>query len=305
MDTLIRSKIKGSFLLLVTAIIWGMAFVVQSSAMDSIGPFLLTNIRFFVGGLVLIPVSIFLAKRDIDEGEISLEKKHDLIIKSIKPGIRCGIFLCIASLLQQFGLLTTSAGKSAFITTLYIVFVPVAGIFLGKKINKLICFCIIIALAGLYLLCINKGFSIATGDILTLLCAVTFTAQIISIDLAMQEGADPVICAMVEFFTVSALSLIPTLIFESFDFGLIINAAPSILYTGVFSSAIGYTFQMIGQKEAGPILATHIMSLESVFATIAGALILHEFLSLKEISGCLLVFIAVITVQLSSLLSRS
>lgn len=297
-----KNNLRGSLLLLLTALIWGTAFVAQSSAMDSIGPLLFTNVRFFIGGMVLIPVIIFLGKRSVKKGEISPELHGKLTQNSIRPGIGCGVFLGIASLFQQYGLVTTSAGKSAFITALYIVLVPIAGLFSGRKPYRALVLSIIMAVMGFWLLCIKENFSISTGDILTAFCALFFTFQIIFIDRVMAAGADPIVCSATEFFTVWAITFIPMLIFEGFDFQLILAAAPSILYTGILSAGVAYTLQTVAQKETEPALATLIMSLESVFAAISGALLLGEVLSMREILGCVLVLAAVLIAQLAPFL---
>lgn len=295
------NNLKGSLLLFLTALIWGTAFVAQSSAMDHIGPLLFVSVRFFIGGLVLIPLIIYFGNRSIKKGEITKNQHRKLLQASIKSGILCGIFLTIGTLFQQYGLIYTTAGKSAFITALYVVLVPVVGVFIGKKINKAIIVSVILAVTGFWLLCIQEDFSMSTGDILTAFCALGFTAQIMSIDWAMQQGTDPIVCSATQFFTVAVLSFVPMLIFEGFDGDLIVTAAPSILYTGIFSGGVAYTLQMVAQKYTDPTLATLIMSLESVFAAISGAIILHERLSFRDILGCVLVLLAVLMAQLLSL----
>ncbi len=290
------NNMKGSILLLITAIIWGTTFVVQSAAMDDIGPLLFIVSRFFIGGLSLVPVILLLNRRGTGSGSkiSSAGLKH-----SIRCGIICGILLATASSLQQYGLLTTTAGKAGFITAIYIVLVPIAGFFLGRRINKVTWGCVIIALIGFYLISIKEGFTVERGDLLCLLCSFMFTAQIMAIDYFMEKGADAIVLSCTEFFTVAAVMFIPMLIFEGFHFILIKNAAFSILYSGIMSSGVAFTFQTIGQRDTNPTIATLIMSLESVFAAISGALFLHEILTLREFFGCALVFIGVIAAQLA------
>lgn len=298
-----KNNISGSLMLLATALIWGTAFVAQSSAMDNIGPLLFVNVRFFLGGLVLIPFIWYFGHRDRMQGKMSAKIHRKILIDSIIPGIFCGIFLGIATLFQQYGIITTTAGKSAFITALYIVFVPIAEIFLGKSIHKSIIISIFLAIIGFWLLCIKDDFSISHGDILTLACAIFFTGQILCIDYVMKKNVDPIMTSCVEFFTVSVMTLIPMLIFEGFELDKIYLALPSILYTGIFSAGVAYTLQMVAQRKTEPALATLIMSLESVFAALAGWIILGEAMSIREFSGCVLVLVAVILAQFGPLIN--
>lgn len=295
-----KNNLKGSIMLLICALVWGFAFVVQSSSMETIGPLLFTNVRFFIGGIVLIPVAIFFEQRSENNEKISKKLRRKLSLNSIMPGIFCGIFLALATTFQQLGILTTSAGKSAFITAFYIIFVPVAGVFFGRKVKGAILLSIVLAIVGFWLLCIQDDFNISQGDILTVFCAIFFTVQIMLVDRAMRMGTNPIICSLIEFFTVWALTLVPTLYFEGFDINRIYASAGSILYTGIVSAGIGYTLQTLGQRETDPALATLIMSLESVFAAIFGAIFLNEILSLRELAGCALVLAAVLMAQLSS-----
>ncbi len=295
-----NKKLRGSLVLFVTALIWGVAFVFQSTAMDDIKPLLFSVVRFFLAGLVLLPVIAVRNARSPEFKKLAEEKKQDLKLLSIKGGIVCGFGLMGGSILQQYGLVTVSAGKSAFLTTLYIILVPVAGIFLGKKAGKMLCVSVIVAITGFYLLCMKDGFGhIEKGDMFCLLSAFAFTFQIHSIDHFMEEGADPIILSCTEFFTVSALLFFPMLIMEGFHMAPIKNALGSILYCGVMSGGVAYTCQVLGQKDADPTIATLIMSLESVFAALAGWILLHESLSLRELTGCVLVFAAVILAQIT------
>lgn len=301
-----KNNPRGAFLLFITALIWGLAFVAQSSAMDHIGPLLFVCVRFFLGGLILIPITIYMGNIRIKNGLITPSARKKEILDSIKPGVLCGLFLCLATVFQQYGIMTTTAGKSAFITALYIVFVPVAEFFLGKRINKVMIFSVIAAIFGFWLLCVKDDLEVAFGDILTVFCAVFFTLQIVLIDHYMEQDLDPIVTSMVQFFTVSILCFVPMLIFEGLRIDLIFAASYSILYTGIFSVGVAYTLQMVGQKMTDPTLSTLIMSLESVFATLAGALILHEMMTPREIIGCAIVLFSVIISQLApSLTARS
>lgn len=355
---MMSNRQKGNLLLLLTAFIWGSAFVAQSAGMDYIGPFTFNAARSFLGGLALIPVVMVISRRRKDrifsDGNVPEEavsdkgtkktnarvlsdetvpgeaisdkaifnenisgksipgenisggngqKAHGLSASAshrstLIGGICCGIALGAASCLQQVGISMTTAGKAGFITALYIVIVPVLGVFIGKKIPKITWLCVAIAVAGFYLLCVNEGFSISRGDLTVLGCAVLFSIHILLIDHFVSQGVDGVLMSCIQFFVAGALSLVLTLLFEEPSLNAILSAKVSILYAGILSSGVGYTLQITAQKHTDPTIATLLMSLESVFAALSGWLILHETLSPKELLGCALVFAAVILAQI-------
>lgn len=288
-------NLKGSIILLITALIWGTSFVAQSEGMKHIQPFTYNAIRTLIGGIVLVPVILIfktIAKRSSDY------QKVDVKITLI-GGVFCGIALFVASSFQQVGIVYTTAGKSGFITALYVIIVPLIELLLGRKQGRKIWLCVIMAIAGFYLLCINGDFSINFGDALTLACAVFFAVHIIVIDRFLERGADGMVMACVQFFAAGLIMTVCMLLFETPRLDKIYIAGFSILYAGVMSSSVAYTMQIIGQRYTAPTIATLIMSLESVFAVLSGWLILGEQLSLKELSGCCLVFAAVIISQVS------
>lgn len=289
--------VRGSIALFITALIWGITFVFQSTAMDNIGPLLFCFTRFIIGGTVLLPVIFIMHKKRQSKPNYDPADETALMKLSIKGGIACGLGLLSGSLLQQFGLITTSPGKAGFITALYIILVPIAGIFLGRKLPRSMWLVVIVAIIGFYLLSIKEGFTLVIGDLYCLLCAFGFMFQILFIDHYTSLGADPIILSSAEFYTVSVLLFIPMLIFEGFNFELIKAARVSILYCGIMASGVAYTLQVVGQKYTPPAVATLIMSLESVFAALAGWIILHEALSLRETIGAILVFGSVIAAQ--------
>ena len=366
-------KMKGNLMLLLTALIWGTAFVAQSTGMDHVGPFTYNGIRNLIAGFVLIPVIMVFdhmkesgtltparsASENSDiltDTEASIHKNVEfngnsrsssgqfsdqskiqnrrINRRSYRDGIVCGIFLFIASSFQQYGISMTTAGKAGFITALYIVIVPVLGIFLHKKIPPMVWLSVAIAIAGFYLLCIKEGFTIGRGDLLVLCCAFFFSLHILVIDHFNEGNVDGVRMSQAQFFTVAVLSLLPILLTElpeagtvsgalsspvlkelrsvshkiSFSgifspaswqaFGAAVwSARVSILYTAVMSSGVAYTLQILGQRYTDPAPATLLMSLESVFAALSGWLILHERLTPKELLGCALVFAAVLLAQ--------
>ncbi len=294
-------KYIGSLLLLFAAAIWGMAFAAQSSVADEIKPFTFNCLRMYIGCAVL---SIFILFRDKIQHRPILpaqptERKCLLI-----GGAVCGIVLFIATNLQQFGISlypeeAAASGRSGFLTAIYVVFVPLCGVFLKKKIHFSIWIAVVLAVAGMYLLCMQNGFSgIYSGDFVVLLCSVFFTAHILSIDYYVKK-TDSVKLSCVQFFVGATLSLICSLLFESVDFSVVLKAWIPIVYTGVCSTGIAYTFQIAGQKTTAPAVASILCSLESVFAVIGGWLILGETLSLREIFGCAVMFAAIILSQVS------
>ena len=288
-------KMKSNILLLLTAFIWGSAFVAQKSGMDYIEPFTYNGIRTFIGGLVLIPVIIFFTKKNnrqngTEEKVFDFEKDKIAII----GGICCGLALFVASSLQQFGVSYTTAGKAGFITTLYVVFVPILSLLLRKKVRPIMWVCVALGAVGLYLLCMtDASFSLQFGDMLVLLCAVAFAVHILVID-HFSPKADGVKISCVQFLVSGVLGIICMFIFETPDLGNILACWLPILYAGVLSCGVAYTLQVVAQADADPTAASLILCLESVFAVISGAILLHESMSPRELMGCAVIFAAVI-----------
>lgn len=287
---------KGSIMLLITSIIWGTAFVAQSEGMNYVEPFTYNAMRTLLGGVVLIPVMILFRFSD---KRIGKEKSSCSLKNTIIGGICCGIALFIASSFQQAGIAQTTAGKAGFVTALYIVIVPMIGIFLHKKMPLRMWLFIAIALAGFWLLCIKQDIGISLGDLLVFFGAIFFAVHITVIDYFNQKNTDGVLMSCIQFFTAGLLMLICMFIFEKPTIPNIMGAGGTILYAGILSCGVAYTLQILGQKHTNPTLATMLMSLESVFAALSGWLILGEKLSIKEFIGCVLIFAAVILAQLA------
>ena len=288
-----KSQIKNCIFLFLAATIWGVAFVAQSIAADFIKPFTFNAVRCLIGGCVLIPVVFFFSKKDNQGSANSSEHNQKLFHKdSIIGGIVCGICLFAGATLQQFGIELSTAGKAGFITAFYIVLVPVTGIFLHKKVRPIVWFCVLLALTGLYLLCIKEGFSIGVGDLYLFLCALAFTAHILFIDHFVQK-VNGVILSMEQFFVCGILCSIFMFLMEKPDLHQIYLARVPILYAGVMSCGIAYTFQILGQRNMNTTIASLILSLESVVSALAGWLILRESLTAKELIGCGLMFVAI------------
>lgn len=287
-----KNALKGSLFLLLGAFIWGTAFVAQSIGSNDLNALSFNCIRNFIGVIALLPVmgwKLHSSKKSI---------KEVFTKKLLLGGLICGIALCVASNFQQMGIEQSTVGKSAFITALYIVLVPLMGLFFKKKVPAKVWLGVILATIGLYLLCMkNEALVLSTGDIYLLLCAFFFTIQITAIDY-FAPNMDGVALSIVEFFVTGVLSGIGMLFTEVPSWSQISAAAIPLLYTGILSSGVAYTFQIIGQQHLSASVASLIMSLESVFATLAGWLILKEVLSTQELVGCGLVFAAVLLSQI-------
>lgn len=286
---------KGIVLLLLTALIWGSSFVSQSIGIKSVDAFTFMGLRTILGTLILFPVVLIF--RDRSEPFIDG--------KTIRSGVILGIVFAVAQNLQQFAFYYSTSGKIAFLTAFYMFFVPVLGIFLKKKIAPLTWLSILIALAGLFLLCINTEdiSSINKGDLLALACAVVYAVQIMLIDKYTGENVNGIKLSFMEFLTAAILTTLMMFIFEHPTIEGIKAAGPAILYSGIMSCGIAYTLQIIGQKHASPVVASLLMCLESVFAAIAGWLILKEAMTPRELAGCVIMFAAIVISQISETIS--
>ena len=285
---------KNAIMLLLTAFIWGTAFVAQSVGMDYLGPFTFNGVRSLIGGVALLPCIWLLRmlNKKEDEQKVQREKKNQ-----IQGGIACGLLLFAASSLQQIGIQYTSAGKSGFITAFYIVIVPVLGIFLHKKIGWKVWIAVLLALAGLYFLCITEKFTIGKGDILIFLCALVFSLHIMVIDY-FSPKVDGVKMSCIQFFVCGIVSIPFMFVLETPNVTDIVAGWMPLLYAGVLSCGVAYTLQIIGQKNVNPAIASLILSLESCFSVLAGWAVLGEHLSARESVGCILMFVAIILAQL-------
>lgn len=296
---------RNSLILVLTSFIWGISFVAQSEGGDAIGPYSFNCIRSFIGALFLVLIISITDKVGLTKKPDTKTAKRTLLT----GGVLCGIVLCIATNLQQMGIyLGTPAGKAGFLTACYILLVPILGIFLKKKCGVNVWFAVAITLVGLYLLCIDGRFYIQLSDLLVMICAFCFSIHIMVIDY-FSPKVDGLRMSCIQFFTVGVLTFLPMIFIDikklgSFSLWLdgftSLDAWIPLLYAGIFSCGIAYTLQIIGQKGVNPTIASLIMSLESVFSVLAGWILLKEKLSIKELSGCLLIFIAVVLAQLPS-----
>lgn len=292
-----NKRLGANMLLLLTAAIWGFAFVAQRVVTGAIGAFSFNGIRFGLGSLSLIPLIIYFERKkklngnDKQTNEVNYKKR-------ILPGILVGTILYAGSALQQVGIIYTTAGKASFITGLYMVLVPIIGLFLGHKIGKSSWIGVGLAVIGLYLLSVNGDFSIGYGDLLEVIGAVFWAIHILSIDY-FSDKIEPLKLSCIQFATCSVLSLITALIFEQITITGISNAIIPILYGGLLSVGVAYTLQVVAQKNAKPSHAAIILSMESVFGAIGGAIILGETMSTKGYIGCILILAGILLSQIT------
>lgn len=299
-------QMKNNAMLLLAAFIWGCAFVAQSVGMDYVGPFTFNSVRSIIGSIVLVPV-IFLMdglKRKGGMSEEELRAQRGDTKTLVIGGICCGTALAVASSLQQYGILFTTVGKAGFITAMYIVLVPILGIFLGKKVRLLIAGCVVLAVVGLYFLCMSETLTLGIGDFFVLLCALVFSVHILVID-HFSPMVDGVRLSAIQFLTAGILCGVPMLLLEKPDVSSILAAWLPILYAGVMSCGVAYTLQILGQKNADPAVASLLLSLESVFSVLAGWVLLGQSLSGRELFGCALMFAAIILAQMPEKKGRS
>ena len=293
-----KKPLLGAIVLLVATVIWGLSYVAQSDGMRYLGPLTYSCVRILLGGVALVPTVWAFHRFDPRYRTGTKIERHQINRISILGGIVVGVFMCGAATLQQYGIAVTSAGKAGFLTALYIVLVPVFGVFFKRKITWLAAASVLLALIGSYFLCVTGSLTIELGDWLLIGDALLFAFQILFIDFFMARGADAVLLSCTEFLTAGLLLVVPMFLFEQPTWQSVWDAKYTILYAGLASGAVGYTLQVLGQREIEPTAASLLMSLESVFAVLFGWLLLGQALSVRELLGCALVFAAVILSQL-------
>ena len=287
----------------ITAMIWGSSFVAQSTSTEHVGAYTFNAARSFVGFLaLLVVIQIFDAVNRRKQASASPSQEQSAPAESRKTlvigGICCGFALALARNLQQLGMVAgAGAGKTSFITTLYVVLVPICGLFLKKKVSPAVWLSVLLGVAGLYCLCIKDDFTIAPSDLLVLLCAFGYTLHILVIDHFTQK-VDGIKMSCIQFLTCAVISAVLMLIFEHPTWADIAPCIGSILYVGVFSSGVAYTLQILAQKDSNPTIVALLLSLESVFGAVSGAIFLHETMTGKELIGCVLMLIAVVLAQI-------
>ena len=294
-----KQQLKGEGLLFLAALIWGVSFVFQKVGMDYVGPMTFGLMRFSIGSIALFPFIVAYDRYTASKGRIPMHFNNRTLLKA---GILTGLANFGLSSFQQIGLVYTTAGKAGFISVMYVALVPVFMIFLRRKVRRLTWLCIAFALVGLYLLCMSGSagqfLHLQLGDGLVLLSSVFSACEIILIDHYV-DRVDPFKLSFMQFVIAAVLSGGCAFAFETVNVDAIINCRIPILYTGLLEIGAAYTLQIFGQRTAPPVMATIIMSLESVFAVLSGAIFLHEVMSGREITGCVIMFIALLLVQIS------
>ncbi len=297
-----RNNLIGSLILTLCAMIWGSSFVAQSAGAEFVGPFTFIGLRSLLGSAFLLPIILIkdtVLKRKAPDRFCPTDRK-----KLLRGGLLCGVVLTVASLLQQFGIdRGTASGKAGFITALYILLVPIFSVVLGQRIRPIIWPCAVAAVGGLYLLCV-KDASVQFSDLYVLGCAVMYAVHILVVDRVAPE-LDGIKLSMMQFLVAGVLCIPFMLLTESVSWALIKSAALSIAYSGIMSSGVAFTLQILGQQRTEPTLASMLMSLESVFAMLTGLVVLHEIPTLRETLGCVIMFAAIIAAQLPNRKQKS
>ncbi|MEA5082756.1 MAG: DMT family transporter [Lachnospiraceae bacterium] len=302
-STINKTQLKGVILLLFTALIWGVSFVSQSAGMEKIEAFTFNGIRTLMGAAVLFPFIMAKEKMNLIKlDNAQLEKKKALDKKTVRYGAIMGIVFCAASNFQQFAFNYSTSGKIAFITAIYIFFVPLFGLFLKKKVSLLTWVSVVFVFVGLYFLCIDPSnlTGINKGDILAFICAILFAVHILLVE-KYAPDVDGTKLACTQFVVSGLISCVIMFIFETPDIHAIKSTTIPLLYSGVMSCGLAYTFQIMGKKHTEATIASILMCMESVFAVIAAAIILHEFLTERELLGCFIIFAAIMLSQLSEI----
>jgi drug/metabolite transporter (DMT)-like permease len=294
-----KNSLIGSIFLALAAIIWGSSFVAQTAGAEFVGPFTFISVRSLLGSVALLPVifvmDTFKKKSKPEEYKKMTKADYKYLFMG---GTACGVVLCAASCLQQLGIDGgTAPGMAAFITALYILLVPVFSVFIGKKIRPIIWVCVGVSVVALYLLCVKDGGKVQGSDLYVLACAVCYAIHILVID-KVSPKLDGVRLSALQFFIAGVIALVIMFLTEDPTLDALKAAAPSIAYSGIMSSAVAFTFQILGQQKTEPTIATMIMSLESVFGVLTAMIVLSQVPTARETLGCILMFAAIIVAQL-------
>lgn len=289
-----KDQLFGSLILMLTALIWGTAFAFQRAGMEQIGPLTFVASRMTLSAAAVGLAAILRGRHASRQEKVTKADAR----RTVTGGVCCGAVLAFASIFQQSGIVYTSAGKAGFITALYILIVPVINhVFFKKRSTWIVWLSVLLGVAGMYLLCMTESLSLSPGDALICVCAVLFSAHILCCD-RFVNGSDPVRISAVQFITATLISWAAAFLMENPSLQTIVPAAVPILYCGIMSGGVGYTLQLVAQKRTDPTVASLLMSFEAVFAVLAGALLLHEKMSARELLGCAVMFVAIIAVQL-------
>lgn len=287
-----KKQVTANILMFVAAFIWGVAFIAQKMVIGHMGAFTFNGLRFFIGGLSMLPLMLYYKKKP-DAGN---EADKVPLKKTILPGLLIGVALCVGASLQQLGLNNTTAGKAGFITDLYIIFIPIAEIFMGRKIKKTVWPCAALALIGLYLISVSADFTISSGDLLVFIGSFFWTAQMLLVD-KYSKSCNLIKLSFMQYMTTAAISFVIAAFTETVTLDGIVVCVGPILFSSIMSVGVAYTLQMVGQRYAKPSTAAIILSMESVIAALAGAVVLHEQMSVRSIIGCVLMITAMVLIQ--------
>ena len=290
-------QLRNTLLLVLTALVWGCAFVAQSVGAEHVGAFTFLACRSWLAGVTLLPVIALLRARQRRPESAAESPAPQSRRALLTGGIACGCFLFLASSAQQIGVASTTTAKAGFITAMYVIIVPILSLVLGRRVGKKIWLCVAMSVVGLYLLCIAGSLSLSRGDAMVLLCALLFAGHIMTVD-HFSPKMDGVQLSCIQFFTTAILATVCMFLFEHPTAAALQSAFLPILYAGILSSGVGYTLQIVAQKGLNPTIASMAMSLESVFSALAGWVILGQGLTAREFSGCALMFAAIILAQL-------
>lgn len=290
-----KKELHADLFLLGTSVIWGIAFVEQRIAANYTGPMFFNGVRFALGAISIMPFAFLSGKHLKSAGK---REEYPSWKKTLPLGIILGIVLFGAAALQQIGLESTTAGKAGFITDLYIVLVPLGEMFLGRKPKKTIWISVVLSLIGLYFISVNGNFTISKGDFIVFLSSIVWAIQILILD-RYSKHYNPITLSLIQYIANSLFNLIAAALFEKISFAALFGIWPIVLYTGVISVGVAYTFQILGQRHAKASHSALILSTDAIFASIAGMIILHEDMGGRGIIGSAIVICAVILSQLS------
>jgi drug/metabolite transporter (DMT)-like permease len=287
-------------MLLVASFFWGTTFVAQSLGAEYVGAGTYLALRTYIGIIFLLPFVLYRDKKEVNNLGLGLQELQDKRSREkqafIKGGMLAGLFIFLASFAQQYGIAYTSVAKAGFLTTLYVVFVPIISLFFGRRFDNKLWISIALSVLGMYLLCMKGSFYLEIGDAMMILSALGFSIQILAVS-RYSKRIDPVKLTLAQFIIEAILATIVMFVIEKPDLSSIYSALPAILYAGIFSSGIAYTLQALGQKNINPAIASIAMCLESVFGTLSGWIVLGQQLSLREAAGCILMFAAIVLTQ--------
>jgi drug/metabolite transporter (DMT)-like permease len=287
-----KKQFTANILMFIAAFIWGVGFIAQKMAIGNIEAFTFNALKFLIGGLSMLPLMLYYKKKP----ETGTAADKVPLKKTVIPGILIGFALCAAAALQQIGIATTTAGKAGFITDLYIILIPIAEVFIGRKISKTVWPCAVIALVGLYFISVSNSFSVSKGDLIVFIGSFFWTLQMLLID-KFSKNYNLIRLSFIQYMTCAAVSAIIALFTENITLSGIMAGAGPVLYSGIMSVGVAYTLQIAGQRYAKPSTAAIILSMESVVGAVSGVIVLHERMTVRTVVGCVLMISAMVLIE--------